>query len=99
MTELETERKITDRQYGFRPGKSTVDPIILRIKGKINQIRTKAYRNRKFCVLIALDIKTAFNTANWTGIIEEMEKNGIIKKLKNLVASYLSRRTIVYEGD
>ena len=65
------ENGLSENQFSFRKGRSTVDAI-----QAVVDIATKARRgtgNRKgFCALISIDIRNAFNTAMWNICIEAM---------------------------
>lgn len=96
VSELETRRGISDYQFGFRTGKSTIDAIKC-VKSFVNAIKLKAYKNRECCVMILVDVENAFNSAPWQKIIEALERVGISEYLLNVVKSYLSSRYIITE--
>ena len=58
------ENGLSENQFGFRKGRSTVDAI-----QAVVDIATKARRRTGkrtgFCALISIDIRNAFNTARW----------------------------------
>ena len=58
------ENSVSDNQFGFRKGKSTVDAI-----QAVVDIATKARRRtgkrKGFCALISIGIRNAFNTVRW----------------------------------
>lgn len=58
---------------------------------------SKTYRKRKFCILITIDVKNAFNSAPWVKIIEAMEEMKISPYLIKIIQNYLSERKIVGE--
>lgn len=66
-TTKELDAKLSRNQYGFR--KKTVDAITavleVRKRGK------ERFTNRKFVVLITLDIRNPSNSAPWDIIMEE----------------------------
>lgn len=87
--ELKNKRGISQDQYGFTKGKSTIQAL--------NKIRDHVKGTRAVWVLlVTLDIKNAFNTARWSKIIAAMEKKKISRYLINIVDSYLSDRKIYY---
>ena len=67
------ENGLSENQFGFRKGKSTVDAI----QGVVD-IATKAKRGtgrrKGFCALISIDIRNAFNTERWNICIEAMAR-------------------------
>lgn len=87
---------LTNLEFGFRKGKSTMDAIqkVLTIS---DQIRKKANQHRAFCVMITIDIKSAFNSAPWKEIIKALEMAQISNYLINIIKSYLSHRAIITE--
>lgn len=91
---IEDKNLISTRQFGFRKGKSTIDALnwVTSIHQKNNN---KAWKNRGFCALVALDIENAFNSAPWMGIVEAMRDKGFPHHLICLIQSYLSERTII----
>ena len=70
------EKGLSENQFSFRKGRSTVDAI-----QAVVDIATKARRgtiNRKgFCALISIDIRNAFNTAMWNICIEAMVRKKV----------------------
>lgn len=85
--ELEQKGGLCDRQFGFRKGRSAVQAI--------NMVVDSAKRSRsRWFVVIALDVKNAFNTATWSKIIGQMRSRGISPYLVNVVESYFSNRVI-----
>lgn len=96
LKEVEEKEILAPQQYGFLPGKSTIQAIqqVVRIaETEINATR----RKRKLCILIALDIKNAFNSAPWLQIIRALEKKGLSTYLIKLFEDYLKDRQIVGE--
>lgn len=87
--ELKTTNGISKDQYGFTKAKSTIQAL--------NRIRDEVKNTRQeWIMLVALDIKNAFNTASWGKIIKAMEKKKISPYLINIAYSYLSERLIYY---
>lgn len=80
--ELESKQLISENQYGFRKEMSTVYAIM-----KIERIMDVNRHNAdaKVIVLMTLDIKNAFNTANWAGVVVAMKHKGISDYLCNIV--------------
>lgn len=95
--ELQDKSLLSNSQYGFREGKSTIDAINEVVTIARNEM-AKPYRKRKLCILITVDIQNAFNTANWKEINKAMKNMGINKHLTKLIESYLKERKIVGEA-
>nr|CAI5852388.1 unnamed protein product [Callosobruchus analis] len=85
--EIDEGEGLSERQYGFRKGRSTVQAVEY-------VTRTARECRKRWCALVALDIKNAFNTASWTQIIRELRRRNISQYLINLISSYFEDRTI-----
>lgn len=85
--EIDQKGGLSERQFGFRKGCSTIQAI--------NKIVSAARdTTKKWFVVIALDVKNAFNSATWSGIVRELQGRGISQYLVNLVESYFFERII-----
>jgi len=64
-------------------------------------IRGKRWKGgtKKYCLLVTLDIKNAFNTANWTRIIQALRRLRIPEYLTRIVDSYLGERVLLFDSD
>lgn len=96
--EIVEKHLLSDFQFGFREGRSTVHAIrkIKDIAG--GELRKRGNcSSRCFCLLITLDIQNAFNSANWGTVITALAKKGVSKYLIRMMESYLSEREIVGE--
>lgn len=89
--ELKKSGDLSDRQYGFREGRQTVDAIkrVLKVAG---EARDYASRNRRYCAMITLDVRNAFNNASWQKILEELRRRNVDEGVIRIIASYLSER-------
>lgn len=90
--ELEVAGGLSTRQYGFREGKSTVQAIeaVINIKEEAED---------KWVVLITLDVKNAFNTAEWSIIIAELRRRNISEYLIQVLISYFEGRRILIDKE
>ena len=92
------ENGLSQNQFSFRKGRSTVDAI-----QAVVDIATKARRRtgkrKGFCALISIDIRNAFNTAKWNICIESMVRKKVLEYLLRMMDYYLSDRWVIYEGD
>lgn len=61
------ENHLSDRQYGFRKGRLTVNVINLVVVTAKEAIASDRWKEgkKKFCAVVALDIENAFNSAKW----------------------------------
>lgn len=62
---LETGNHLTPNQYGFRKGRSTADAVT-RTRTIVDECR----ENVRYMVGLSLDVRNAFNSAPWAGIME-----------------------------
>lgn len=97
LTRLEASgEQLSERQYGFRKGRSTIGAIEKVLE--IGQAAARgAYQHRKTCALITLDVKNAFNSAPWELIVHALEQKETPQYLVNIVRSYLSNRKVAIE--
>lgn len=96
-TALEETEGLSDRQYGFRKGRGTVDAItaVHRIAAEANGGRSLSTR---FCALATVDVRNAFNSAGWKHINDALERHsGIPEYLRAMVRSYLDGRVLYYD--
>lgn len=87
---LDSTNGLSDRQFGFRSGKSTTDAVSL--------LTSIAQRNGPKCMtgVLMLDVKNAFNSAPWAKILDALRYKDTPPYLCKLVDSYLSERSITY---
>ena len=57
----------------------------------------KASQHKEFCVLVAIDVRNAFNVARWSGILADLEARNVDRHLIEMVRNYLSDRTLVVD--
>lgn len=89
----ETVVPLSEYQFGFRSGRSTVDAI-----RRVIHI-AESTRGKGLALLIALDIKNAFNSAPWVGVLTALEKKQTPPYLINMIKSYLSQRKVLIGPD
>lgn len=89
---LENEGLISDSQYGFRPGRSTIDAIgrLLNFIDESNSVHENLYT-----IVISLDIKNAFNSILWNEIVLALEPKNVPGYLC-AIRAYLSNRSAIY---
>jgi len=86
-TRVAARGDLSNEQYGFRRGLSTVNAAI--------ELRDKARTamNRKdMCVAVVLDIRNAFNSVGWDHIMQVFIEWEIQQYLRNLLKSYFHNR-------
>lgn len=77
---LEDIGGLSDRQFDFRKGKSTVGATS-RAMGVVEAKSTGLLYKRELYMLVALDVANAFNTVNWRKIIEALKKRKVPRYL------------------
>lgn len=86
--ELSTTGGLSDQQYGFRKGRSTIQAV-----EKVTKI-VEEHKSDKWAALIILDVKNAFNNASWDKILKKLKDKGISGYLINITDNYLEGRSI-----
>ncbi|KAL1446824.1 hypothetical protein WDU94_015654 [Cyamophila willieti] len=96
---MEEKQALSEHQFGFRKGKSTVDAVRI-VKELTSKELSKRgdSKSRKMCILTTLDIKNAFNSANWEKVIKALETKGISNYLIKMMEAYLNEREIKEES-
>lgn len=84
--EIAEKGGISDRQYGFRKGRSTIQAVNFVME------RCKEAQ-QKWCLFVAIDVKNAFNNASWSIIMSCLRRIGVSAYLRKIIASYFSQRT------
>ena len=78
----------SDRKYGFRPGRSTVDAIT-KFREKV-----KLMGEQKYVLAIALNISGAFDNVLWPNVLHELKRRSCPGNLYRMTKSYFSGRTV-----
>lgn len=89
---------LSEKQFGFRKGKSTLDAILTVTKrAKIAQAKKKG--GNRFCGIITLDVRNAFNSADWGAIADALYRLGIPERLFRLMGDYFKNRVLMYDTE
>lgn len=94
----EGEHGLSERQFGFRKGRSTVDAMQIVI-GNAEKALLKQRRGDRYCAIITIDVKNAFNSASWEAIAKSLHKMRVPDSLCKMLESYFQNRVLVYETD
>ena len=86
---LETNNFLSEAQCGFRKEKSTID-VLLRLERSIRS----ALVNKQFCMVVYIDLKSAFDTVWGEGLIYKLIKSGIRGSMIKWLKNYFDNRTI-----
>jgi len=61
--------------------------------------RSKKNQSKEYCLVCTLDVKNAFNLANWNLVLQPLHRIGISNYLTDLVADYFKDRMLTYSSD
>jgi len=91
---LERTDRLSTNQFGFRRGCSTEDAInkVLDLAKWANHGPSK---KQELCVLVALDVQNAFNSAPLRHVDEALRRRGVSRYLLKILRSYMEKRTII----
>ena len=92
------EKGLSENQFGFRKGRSTMDAIQA-VADIATNGRRRTGKRKGFCALINIDIRNAFNTARWKICIEAMVQKKVPEYLLRMIDDYLSDMYVIYEGE
>lgn len=94
-------QSLAENQYGFRKGRSTIDAINHVISTAKDAIRGTRWKrgSKKYCLLAALDVKNAFNSARWSNICLALDKLKVPAYLRKMIMSYFNGRELIYETE
>lgn len=94
----ESESGLSKRQFGFRKGVSTVDAIRTVVQNAEKASKQKRRGNR-FCAVVTIDVKNAFNSASWEAIALALHRMRVPGYLCSMLKSYFQNRVLVYETE
>jgi len=99
--ELDQLRALSDHQFGFRRKRSTIDAIQPVTQLAANAIEGERWLggSKEYCLVCTLDVKNAFNSANWNLVLQALHRMGISNYLIDLVADYFKDRVLTYSSD
>ena len=94
QNELEENGGLSEEQYGFRAGRSTLQAI-QRVTKLAAEEKQKQSQRRCRIMMILLDVKNAFNSVDWGVILDSLKKKQIPEYLRRILESYLENRWIM----
>lgn len=96
---IETAAGLSDTQYGFRKRRSTIDAIKVVVDTAKEAIAGESWTHgsKEYCVVVTLDVKNAFNTANWERIVDTLDFLNIPQYLLAIIKDYFRNRILVYD--
>lgn len=89
---------LSEYQFGFRKSKSTIDAIKLLVETARKAINKRSCSN-DYCVVVTLDVKNAFNSANWEKTIQALRYLNIPQYLMSIIQDYFRNRVVLYDTD
>ena len=91
----------SSHQFGFRKSRSTLDAIRVVTNAAQAAIQGKRWKRgaKQYCLVATLDVRNAFNTANWSRIIEALTGMGVPHYLCKTVCSYFQDRMLIYDTE
>lgn len=97
----EQKGALSDFQFGFRKGRSTVDAIrtVVNIATEAIAGERWLHGSKQYCAVVTLDVKNAFNSANWTFIMRELIKMTTPYYLTRILADYFKNRRLRYDSE
>lgn len=93
---VEVAGGLSDRQYGFRAGRSTIGAVgeVIRTFEAAQQVN---HRSRRLVMLATLDVRNAFNSARWADMLSALKTDFVIPPyLLRMLQSYLKDRKLVF---
>lgn len=85
QTEAKNHGNLPKQQHGFRKGRSILTAIKKVVQAAL-RTETGNHRTRKMCILVTFDVKNAFNSLRWVGVIEALKKFDISEYLIEVCA-------------
>lgn len=79
---------LSDSQYGFRPGRGTIQAI-REVLEMADAAASGAFQDRDWCLLAVLDVRNAFNSAPWTAIDEAVRQKCMPAYMISILRSYI----------
>lgn len=84
---------LSERQYGFRRGRSTIDAIRW-VAAKVEE----ATASGRVVIGVSVDIANAFNCVPWDQVLAALEHHEAPEDLKATIADYFRDRYVEYEN-
>lgn len=94
----ESESGLSELQFGFRKGRSTVDAIRTVVHA-MQTAQKQQRRGNRYCAVVTLDVKNAFNSASWAAIADSLHRLRVPEYLCQILKSYFQNRRLIYETD
>ncbi|XP_053667944.1 uncharacterized protein LOC128718340 [Anopheles marshallii] len=91
--------RLSEHQYGFRKGRSTISAIqrVVEMGRTAMSFRRTNQRDNRCLMVVALDVRNAFNTASWQSIANVLQEKGVPSALRRMLRSYFEDRRLIIE--
>lgn len=101
LTIAEEKGALSNHQFGFRKSRSTTDAIkaVVDIATEAIEGERWRYGTKEYCAVVTLDVKNAFNSADWPTIRRSLARMDTPYYLLQIVASYFTNRKLRYDTD
>ena len=98
---VEEKGALSQQQFGFRRSRSTTDAVKTVVDIALNAISGERWKGGKkeYCAVITLDVRNAFNSANWQHIKDALARMNAPKYIMELIDSYLTNRKLIYRSE
>lgn len=96
--EIDKGEGLSENQFGFREGRSTINAV-QKVIDIAEEARRGSRRTRKICAVVLLDVRNAFNSASWQGILDVLKEREVAPYVQRIIRSYLENRRIIMEAE
>ena len=86
---------LSEMQYGFRAGPSTLN-VVQEAQKSVEKAFSMKPKPGGFCAVVTLGVQNASNTANWEHIYQSLSRRSPIHLIR-ISSSYLEDRTLMVE--
>lgn len=101
LQHAEQREALSEHQYGFRKSRSTIDAVNMVKKIATNAIAGTRWKegSKQYCAVVTLDVKNAFNSANWNYIKRALFKIEAPVYILDIITSYFTNRKLMYYSE
>ncbi|XP_023247985.1 uncharacterized protein LOC111643901 [Copidosoma floridanum] len=96
QTPLIGEVSLSDNQYGFQGGRSTV-MALAEVHESVEEAWKPLHKTRRTYVLVTLDVRNTLNLAKWSAIIRVFRRQNVPDYLRQILDSCFQERVLQYD--
>ncbi|XP_040164723.1 uncharacterized protein LOC120901083 [Anopheles arabiensis] len=91
--------QLSEQQFGFQRGRSTLQAIqqVIDAGREAKSLGRTNNRDRRCLMVVALDVRNAFNTASGQSIAEALQAKGVPVQLCRILQDYFANRELEYD--